>query len=338
MSTPGFDKIVAFTDIHWGARGGAETHTADCNNFTEWMIQRGKEFGATTCVFLGDWHHDRSKIGVNTLNHSVNAMRRIAENFDHTYVIMGNHDLFYRDKRDIASACFGELIDKLTIVQHPLVIGDTRFQPWMVGDDWKDVENWQERYVFGHFEIPGFMMNALVECPDHGTISKTHFKNQEYVFSGHFHKRQRSGNIHYVGNAFPHNYSDAWDFERGCMLFQHGSSPLYVDWADAPRYVTGTLTGLVESPGSYLNKNTYARISINADFSYEEIAAIQQELCGQYAVRELELIPENPHETMNVDAVDVGFKTIDQMVIEGLMAVESSVIDNKLLIELYESL
>ena len=35
-----------------------------------------------------------------------------------------------------------------------------------------------------------------------------------YVFSGHFHRRQVKGNIHYIGNTFPHNYSDANDFNH----------------------------------------------------------------------------------------------------------------------------
>jgi DNA repair exonuclease SbcCD nuclease subunit len=76
--------------------------------------------------------------------------------------------------------------------------------------------------MFGHFELPFFKMNAMVEMPDVGGIKAEHFVNQEYVFTGHFHKRQVRNNIHYMGNAFPHNYADAGDDERGMMMLEHG--------------------------------------------------------------------------------------------------------------------
>ena len=48
--------------------------------------------------------------------------------------------------------------------------------------------------MFGHFELPSFYMNAMVQMPDHGELRAEDFKNQSYVFSGHFHKRQHKEN------------------------------------------------------------------------------------------------------------------------------------------------
>ena len=31
-------------------------------------------------------------------------------------------------------------------------------------------------------------------------------------------KDKKQGKIHYLGNAFPHNYADAWDDDRGMMI------------------------------------------------------------------------------------------------------------------------
>ena len=41
-------------------------------------------------------------------------------------------------------------------------------------------------------------MNAMVQMPDHGELKAEHFEHQEYVFSGHFHKRQINGNVTYT--------------------------------------------------------------------------------------------------------------------------------------------
>jgi hypothetical protein len=38
-------------------------------------------------------------------------------------------------------------------------------------------------------------MNAMVEMPDVGGIKAEHFVNQQYVFTGHFHKRQIEATI-----------------------------------------------------------------------------------------------------------------------------------------------
>ena len=55
-----FKKAVVFTDIHFGNKSNAYAHNEDCVAFVEWVIKLGKEQGAETCLFLGDWHHHRA--------------------------------------------------------------------------------------------------------------------------------------------------------------------------------------------------------------------------------------------------------------------------------------
>jgi hypothetical protein len=335
--TMAFQKAAVFTDIHFGCRSNSDTHNNDCLDFIDWFIKEADEFGAETCIFLGDFFHNRSTINVNTLNYGIEGLTRLAEYFTNVYFVVGNHDMFFKDKRDVTSARFGQLLEKVTVVQHPLVIGDTRFQPWMIGDEWKSIPEWQEKYVFGHFEIPGFLLNAMIECQDHGTVNKNLFTNQEYVFTGHFHKRQRSGNIHYIGNAFPHNYADAWDFERGCMLIEHGGKPIYRDWENCPKYITTNLSDIIADPSKYLTPDVYARVTIDVDLSYEEMATIRDELERMFQVREMELRPKNLVDEMSNTALEVNFQTIDQIIEEGLLAVDSATIDNAILVEIWRS-
>ena len=79
--------------------------------------------------------------------------------------------------------------------------------------------------MFGHFELPTFKLNAMVEMSDHGGLKSEMFEHQDYVFSGHFHHRQIKGNVIYTGNAFPHNFSDSWDDERGWMFLEWDKEP-----------------------------------------------------------------------------------------------------------------
>jgi DNA repair exonuclease SbcCD nuclease subunit len=222
-----FKKVACFTDIHFGLKSNSATHNQDCEDFVDWFIAEAKAAGCETGIFLGDWHHNRNSLNITTMDYTLRSLEKLGQAFETFYFFPGNHDLYYKDKRDIHSVEFGKYVPGVTVVNEITTIGDTTLVPWLVGDEWKKMEKLKSRYVFGHFELPLFYMNAMIQMPDHGELQGTHFKNPEYVFSGHFHKRQAKENIVYIGNAFPHNYADAWDDDRGMMILEHGSKPEY---------------------------------------------------------------------------------------------------------------
>ena len=98
-----FNKVACFTDIHFGLKGNSRVHNDDCETFIHWFIEQAKAHNCETCIFLGDWHHHRSATNVSTMNYTVSNVERLAKAFKNFYFINGNHDLFYRDKREINS-------------------------------------------------------------------------------------------------------------------------------------------------------------------------------------------------------------------------------------------
>ena len=196
----------------------------------------------------------------------------------------------------------------------------------------------QSRYVFGHFELPNFKMNAMVEMPDHGGLNRGHFPNQEKVFSGHFHMRQHSGNVTYIGNAFPHNYADAWDDDRGMMVLEFGGQPTYIAWPDAPKFKTLDLTRLIDDPNKYMDKNTFLRVTCDADISFEEATFLKENWQEEYQLREITLIPAKREEHAQDWSGDVHFESVDQIVVQQLTAIESDVVDRQTLIDIYNGL
>ena len=229
-----FKKVACFTDIHFGLKGNSRVHNDDCESFVIWFIEQAKAHGCETCIFLGDWHHHRSATNVSTMNYTVSNIERLGKAFEKVYVIMGNHDLYYRDKREINSMEYIRNIPNIHIVNEWLVEDDVAIIPWIVEDEYKKIEKMTQEYVFGHFELPYFKMNAMVEMPDVGGIQTDHFAGCGKVFSGHFHKRQYMKNVTYMGNAFPHNYADAGDDERGMMVLEYGGEPKFINWPDMP--------------------------------------------------------------------------------------------------------
>ena len=332
-----FKQAACFTDIHFGNKNNSKQHNKDCSEFVDWFVEQSKD--CETCIFLGDWHHHRASVNVSTLNHSVENVGKLSRAFEHVYMIMGNHDLYYREKRDLNSLPYAGLFDNVTLVEDALVKDDVALIPWLVGDEWKTLQKTKCRYMFGHFELPYFKMNAMVEMPDHGGINAEHLLTPEYVFTGHFHKRQNKGNVHYLGSPFGHNYADTWDDDRGMMKLTWGGTPEYIDF-DGPRYRTVPLSRLIDEPDRILNSKTYCRATLDINISYEEASFIKETFSQQYSVREITLMPSKKEEHAQdwkvVDDIEV--ENVDQIVYNSLNAVDSDMIDKKILVDIYNSL
>jgi hypothetical protein len=181
-------------------------------------------------------------------------------------------------------------------------------------------------------------MNAMVQMPDHGQLQSDHFQNQEYVFSGHFHKRQTKGNIVYIGNAFPHNYADAGDDDRGMMLLEWGGEPEYRSWSGQPIYRTYKLSQIIDNPDGLLKEKMHCRVTIDLPISFEEANFIRETFIPQYNLRELMLIPEKVEVESRLDPGEIKFESVDSIVISEIGAITSDTYDQKLLLEIYNNL
>lgn len=333
-----FKKVACFTDIHFGLKSGSRTHNQDCEDFVNWFCDTAKAEGAETCIFLGDWHHNRSTTDVSTMNYTVSNLERLNQSFEKVYLIMGNHDEFYKDKREIHSLEFARLFPNIKVVNETFTDGSVTIMPWLIGDEWKKVPQLKSRYVFGHLELPLFYMNAMVQMPDHGQLQSTHFVNQEYVFSGHFHKRQTSGNVTYIGNAFPHNYADAGDDDRGMMLLEWGGKPVYKAWPGQPIYRTYKLSQIIDNPEKLLREKMHCRVTIDLPISFEEANFIRETFIPQYNLRELMLIPEKVEVESNLTPIDINFESVDTIVINQINAIDSDSYNKSLLLDIYKEL
>jgi DNA repair exonuclease SbcCD nuclease subunit len=333
-----FKKAACFTDIHFGLKSNSQTHNTDCEEFVDWYIAEAKAAGCDTGIFLGDWHHNRNSLNITTMDYSLRALEKLGKAFDQFFFFPGNHDLYYKDKRDIHSVEFGKYIPGITVVHKPITQGDVTMCPWLVGDEWKTIGKTGGKYIFGHFELPSFFMNAMVQMPDHGEIQLDNFKSYELGFSGHFHKRQQKGNMVYIGNAFPHNYADAWDDERGMMILEWGKQPVYKTWANAPKFRTTKLSTLIDEADKMLFSKMHLRVGLDIDISYEEASFIKEDFISKYDIRELTLIPEKKEVEINTNIDVQAFESVDQIVSNQLVNIQSDAFDTKVLLEIYNSL
>ena len=329
-----------FTDIHFGLKGNSRVHNDDCEEFVDWFIETAKANGCETGIFCGDWHHNRNSLNLTTMDATIRSLEKLGTAFEQFYFFDGNHDLYYKDKRDINSTAFARYIPGITFVDEITTIEDVTLVPWLIDDEWKKISKIKSKYMFGHFELPSFYMNALVKMPDHGDLKVEHFKHQEYVFSGHFHKRQKQGAIHYIGNAFPHNYADVWDDDRGMMILdrENNAEPEFINWDNCPKYRTVKLSELLDRTEEIIKSKMYLRVTLDLPVSYEEANFLKETFISQYKCREITLVPQKQVEEISTDLDISQFESVDQIVSKEIAELDTNNFDKKMLLDIYNGL
>jgi DNA repair exonuclease SbcCD nuclease subunit len=333
-----FKKAAVFTDLHLGLKSNSSVHNKDCEDFIDWYIQKAQDEGCETGLFLGDFHHNRNTLNVVTMDSSLRILEKLGSAFEQFFFFPGNHDLYFKDKRDIHSAEFGKYIPGITVITHPITIKGVTMCPWLVGDEWKQIGKKGGKYIFGHFELPHFFMNAMVQMPDHAELQLDNFQKYEMGFSGHFHKRQSRNNMHYIGNAFPHNFADTWDDDRGMMVLEWDGQPQYYAWPNQPTFRTLKLSQFLDTADNMLKPNQHIKVSMDVEISFEEAKFIKEKFMSEYNLRELTLIIEKKEFDINSTIDAPIFESIDTIVSNQIISINSESFNNNILLGIYNGL
>lgn len=309
MSDPLFKTAAVFGDIHFGDRQDSPVHNQDCIRFIEWFCIKAKENHADAIIMVGDWFDNRSRIRLDTLDYSRKAMRMLRD-VAPVHILTGNHDMFYRENRTINSTSEFEEWSNVHVYNECTVVGDVGFVPYLVGTEYLEVLGMDAKYLFGHFELPTFMMHGTVEMPDRGQFGYHGFTNPDYVFTGHFHQRQLKVNssgvpVWYIGSPFGHDFNDVGDRDRGMMILDWDKDPRFINWEDGPLYQRFTTNDVLElitndAFSAVTRPSSIIEIKDNLGMELEDISILREELNGK--VREVRIYE-------GVKSLDVGAET-----------------------------
>lgn len=335
---PFFRRALVFADLHLGRKNNSELHNQDCWNFTQWMCDQAQAHDCDTCIFLGDYHNNRNSINVSTLNWSLKCLEHTAQHFEKTVLIPGNHDLYYRDRRDAYSVSWARNISGVQIISDITSTGDCVFVPWLVTGEHGQLQQCAGQYMFAHLELPNFIMNSQIRMPDLGHNSVQDLQGLGQVFSGHFHRRQQQQNVSYTGSCFPLDFSDAGDDQRGIMILPWGQEPEYINWTAAPRYRVHLLSSIIENP-DLLIAGSYVRAMVDLELTYEQSQHTREQLQQLFGLRELQLIPQRQDlAAAGTTELDPSLQSVDQIVSSQLSVIQSDVFDSQLLLNIYNNL
>ena len=340
-------KAGVFTDIHFGRKNASEIHNNDCMEYIEWFINQCKLHDVDHIIFMGDWFEHRDSISGKTLDYSHKAMKLINDELKMPFFfIVGNHDLVYRNTRNAFNTKIFEPYKNMIIVNEQQTYDisghSVLFCPFLFHDEYAEQVKRINSHdvVFGHFEFKGFVLTGETKTLDHGP-DHNDFKKCKRIFTGHFHKRQEKDNVHYIGNTFPMDYSDANDNKRGMVIYEYDTDNLeYIDWDSCPTYIRCKLSEMIEKPKRYLKPKGTVNCLVDEKLSYEDAMKLKQMLIDKYSLRELKL--EEPLEdysvSEDVDLEDLKAESTSEIVLNLLDKIKSDNINPKTLRKIYKEL
>lgn len=340
-------KLLMWTDIHFGCRNNSDQHNQDNLDYIDWLIERVHEEKPSHIAFLGDFFENRNAINVRTLNYATIACRKLNALGIPIIFIIGNHDLYHRSDREIFSTDIFKDLENFILVSEPLKLNKDWFvTPYLFRHEYPNLvgDINSHKYVLGHFEFRDFVVTGADRVMDHGPDASM-FAGPEYIFSGHFHKRQFNKNIVYIGNTFPTNFGDAGDAERGCCVFDIENNDVYFhNWDDAPLFFKTRLSRVLEGDINFPPKSR-VRCLLDIDVGYSDVQALREEMIANLKLREFaveediaarkEAINEGLELENELDLSSLD-NTVRQLITEGVQA--SPTIDPNSLIKLYEEL
>lgn len=226
-------KYIVLTDTHLGWNNN--------NNF--WLDLTEKLFDEIISIYspmechgiihLGDWYHDRKLLDIKTYNKSLDIIQKLKDNDIPIYIILGNHDMYYKSDMFPHSLRSLKLFNNVEIIDKIYHIGnDIVLSPW---NTIPEVNN-DKTYLFSHLEINEFPMNYTNRTFEGGRINVSDFKHFKQVYSGHFHTPSKIKNVQYIGSAFPMTFNDL-NSKRGYYIFDSKGKMEFFKFTSAPKFI-----------------------------------------------------------------------------------------------------
>jgi DNA repair exonuclease SbcCD nuclease subunit len=219
-------KTILLGDLHFGVSGASIPHHEYMRKFFKDFFEYIDEHDIRTVIQLGDMFDVRKHINTWSLNFFKETfLVEVLKRNLIVYVLLGNHDIFYRESLEISSVeeVLKDYKGSFVIVKQPIDvdINNNSFLliPWVCKENVNDVQaaitNSRSTYCAGHFEFNGFELFK-------GQIAKTHYNHTDYkkfkqVFSGHYHHKSSKDNVLYTGTPYELTWSDC-NTEKGFFV------------------------------------------------------------------------------------------------------------------------
>src|SRR3989304_9462231 len=250
-------RVIIFGDLHIHAHKKNVSRIDDCLQVLDWVYDIALSNNIKHILFLGDLFHDRQKIDVLVYQKTFETFAKYSKKDVHTYLLIGNHDMYYADRWNINSTAPLFIIPNVDVISAPTTIhigGENRihaldFLPYTSNPirDLEKLSGGEKREFLGaHMSVDGAKLNSygseadvIVEHDgDMVKVTKDVFSQWEHVFLGHYHRPQRlAKNIEYVGSPLQLNFGEANQEKHICIFDLDTKERQYVKNTFSPKHL-----------------------------------------------------------------------------------------------------
>jgi len=274
------NRIGIFSDIHWGKSRDNVKKIIFTEEAIQLFIDEMVKEKIETIFFLGDWFDHRNSVNVNTSFRAYQSMKKLCKHFE-VYMILGNHDTYYKNTNAVNSIRQYESLRSLHIIDKDTEIDicgkKILATPWGF-----DVNKYKEKefdFLFGHFEPSGAILNQA------GMYSRSEFYSMAdltniapIVVSGHYHTRKKyqtkSGEFYSVGCPLELSWNDYQNKKGFYILDVNESSFKFIENEISPihhKYFWSRLKNKEQELDADMITNNYIKVIVDDKYKYEDI-------------------------------------------------------------------
>jgi hypothetical protein len=277
-------RIYILGDLHLGVKN-ASIEWSDIqsdflvNTFIEAIDKDGFDPETDILIQVGDWHHVRESTNVRIQGASLNIAKVLCNKFKRgVHVILGNHDVYYKDQNDVHSLVgFNEIFDNFHVYESPKILNLNSHKflmlPWIDSTDKfrETISKYKSAdFVVCHADIKGAKLSKTTKL-DHG-VEYSELNNYKRVYSGHIHIRQDRDNVLYVGTPYQMDRGDIGNSKGFYVLEINGTevSERFIENNSSPRFIKYNIHDLLElSLNEIKNRfnNNFIDVYIDHDFA-----------------------------------------------------------------------
>lgn len=310
--------VAKLGDLHFGVRSGNKHFLDFQREWLKYFLTKCKELGVTHIVQAGDFFDVRKSVDGRVLDYVQTEFKDLVMAAGIPWsVIVGNHDIYYRDTNKTYNTRILETIQLIKVYAKPTEVSiggiDYMMLPWIDDEIHVNLENILSKTkateLVGHLELSGFPMYSGV-VQEHG-LSLDMFKQFKQVWSGHYHTLSERQNIRYIGAPYHLTWADVVDgTNRGFYTFdtETRASTLVKneDWMSLFRVV------------EYDKDKKYDQLELSKELEGSIVKVIVREKESRHLAGFVKMLG-------NVDLID--FRIIDETITKSEAIQEISVAD-----------
>lgn len=316
-------EILLCADEHIHPHGGSLGKMDRCLEAFEWIYSTAAARGITSVISLGDLFHDREKINTFAYHRAYDILAKARERGIITYLLLGNHDMYFRESFDVNSLRPLEKVAEIVAAPKSLEVEGLQidFLPFVSRPAAAIRESFpREQHspiLCGHIPVAGGVMNRLwgtryrniisPELSELGVVEGEEvevgvFAKYKRIFLGHFHSRQilDEGRIQYVGSPLQINYSDAMDPRGVEILDTKTLKTEFVENDFSPRYF---ILPYDEDFTKYNLKGSHLRLVAPSDFGNADLLDMKQKILEEFGPSSVEIVATKAEKNEDMEAV-----------------------------------